>query len=74
MKMLNELKREILEKVKEWNADFIFVTTEEEIVIEIFKKEFKEKLIFVERERYKNYSGNKKIPEIEVSTRKIIDI
>lgn len=65
-----ELLKIVKEKEKEWNVDFIFVTTEEEIVIEIFKKEFKEKLIFVERERYRNYNNEKIIPQTNLSTRK----
>lgn len=50
---------EMIELVKirfrQWNADYIFFTNEEEETIEIMKETFGNKLIYLPRKRYRNY-------------------
>ncbi len=38
-----------------WEMDYIFFTNEEEETVELMKKEFGEKLIYLPRQRYRNY-------------------
>lgn len=54
---LREFIKLIQEKYREWQCDYIFITTEEEKTLEKLKEVFKEKLLYVPRERFKEYNG-----------------
>ncbi|MCB8566646.1 O-fucosyltransferase family protein [Fusobacterium ulcerans] len=61
---IEEMIKIVKEKILKWKIDYIYLTTEEENTLRIFKNEFKNKLLFVKRERYKSYDGKKYIPDV----------
>lgn len=69
-------KQEILDIVKEkyylWEADYIFLRTEEEETIKIFEEEFGEKVLYTKMDRFKNYNQENSIPIVKekLNTRK----
>jgi len=63
---INEAICKVKEYMREWNYDFIFLVIDDQEGLELFKQTFKDKLLFLEKDRFEFFRDQVAIPEKEM--------
>lgn len=58
---IDEIVQTVREHMKKWNCKWIFLAAQYEDTIQIFKEEFGDNVLYVTRNRWKNYDKNEKM-------------
>ena len=59
-----EMIKIVFDKMKEWECEFVFLSTEDEKILQVFKEYFGTRLIYTDQKRYEN-TGNKYLASIK---------